>query len=276
MTEPTFNDLEQLSAYLDGKLSGADGARLESRIQADPDLRSVYDGLRQTRSLLRQLPARRAPRNFRLTPQMVGIKPALPRSFPVFRLASVFASILLFIGYAINLSAVGTPLSGLPAMGAAAPAQTASAYDTFAYDAPTEAFAAPGEAAAEPTPETIAPKFAPHTATEEAPTAAAAKQTTETATPDIMSMASEPSANMMPQDAENALRIMPQPPVLPIHPGWLFGLLGLAVVSGASAFTIRIYAERRTPSTRDILLALLALTITFLLAASINWMSMPQ
>src|SRR6187551_2434698 len=107
MTEPSSRDLEQISAYLDGKLSGVDAARLESRIKADPDLRSVYDGLRQTRSLLRQLPARRAPRSFRLTPQMVGIKTARPRIFPFFRLASALAMLLLFLGYAVNLSASG-------------------------------------------------------------------------------------------------------------------------------------------------------------------------
>ncbi len=275
MTEPTFNDLEQLSAYLDGKLSGADGARLESRIMADPDLRSVYEGLRQTRSLLRQLPTRRAPRNFRLTPQMVGIKPTLPRSFPIFRLASVFSSILLFIGYALNLSAVGTPLSMLPAMSAAAPAPTASAFDTFAYDAPTETSIA--EAAAEPTQETqaTAPNLAPSAATS-AETPVAKQAVTETATSDIMSMASEPSADMLPQGIENTQRIMPQPLVLPIHPGWLFGLLGLAVVSGASAYTVRMRAERRAINMKDILLASLALMVTLLLAAGINWMFMPQ
>src|SRR6201999_2324225 len=105
MNQISPRDLEQLSAYLDGQLPQADSARLETRIKTDPELRSVYENLRQARSLLRQLPARRAPRNFRLTPKMAGVKPPLPRAFPVFRLASVLAGILFFLGYVVNLSA---------------------------------------------------------------------------------------------------------------------------------------------------------------------------
>ena len=99
------HDAELLSAYLDSQLSKVDSAQLESRIKTDPELRSVYDELRQSRTVLRKLPARRAPRNFTLTPKMAGIKPPLPRAFPVFRLASVLAAVLFFVGYVINLSA---------------------------------------------------------------------------------------------------------------------------------------------------------------------------
>jgi hypothetical protein len=48
----TFRDVEKLSAYLDGQLSRADAARLESRLASDPGLRAVMDDLRRTRAVL--------------------------------------------------------------------------------------------------------------------------------------------------------------------------------------------------------------------------------
>lgn len=102
---PSFRDVEKLSAYLDGQLKPSEKARLESRLQSDPELASILKELRQTRGLLRQLPKRRAPRNFTLTPKMVGQKPPLPRTYPVFRLATVLATLLLFFTFATNFMA---------------------------------------------------------------------------------------------------------------------------------------------------------------------------
>jgi hypothetical protein len=102
---PSFRDAEKLSAYLDGQLKPSEAARLESRLQTDPQLASILQDLRQTRSLLRRLPQRRAPRNFTLTPKMVGQKPPLPRTYPVFRFATVLATLLLFFTFATNFMA---------------------------------------------------------------------------------------------------------------------------------------------------------------------------
>ena len=102
---PSFRDVEKLSAYLDGQLKPSEIARLESRLQTDPDLASILKNLRQTRGLLRQLPQRRAPRNFTLTPKMVGQKPPLPRTYPAFRFATVLATLLLFFTFATNFLA---------------------------------------------------------------------------------------------------------------------------------------------------------------------------
>jgi hypothetical protein len=98
----SFRDVEKLSAYLDGQLKSSEAARLESRLQTEPELASILKDLRQTRSLLRQLPQRRAPRNFTLTPKMVGQKPPLPRAYPTFRFATVLATLLLFFTFAAN------------------------------------------------------------------------------------------------------------------------------------------------------------------------------
>ena len=102
---PSFRDVEKLSAYLDGQLKPSEIARLEARLQSEPELASVFKDLRQARGLLRQLPQRRAPRNFTLTPKMVGGKPPMPRTYPVFRLATVLATLLLFFTFATNMMA---------------------------------------------------------------------------------------------------------------------------------------------------------------------------
>ena len=95
-------DLELLSSYLDGQLSPVDATRLEARLLVEPDLRSVLRDLRSARTMLRQLPMRKAPRNFRLTPKMVGKNPPLPRAYPAFRLTSALATILLFLSFGLN------------------------------------------------------------------------------------------------------------------------------------------------------------------------------
>ncbi len=95
-------DLDLLSAYLDGELSPSDSTRLEARLRSERELVSVLDDLRATRTLLRKLPKRRAPRNFTLTRKMVGLNPPLPRSYPAFRFATVVATLLFFFTFGIN------------------------------------------------------------------------------------------------------------------------------------------------------------------------------
>ncbi|MGD8404562.1 MAG: hypothetical protein PVJ21_12940 [Anaerolineales bacterium] len=102
---PSFRDVEKLSAYLDGQLKPSEVARLETRLQTDSQLASILQDLRQTRGLLRRLPQRRAPRNFTLTPKMVGQKPPLPRTYPIFRFATALATLLLFFTFATNFMA---------------------------------------------------------------------------------------------------------------------------------------------------------------------------
>ena len=95
-------DIELLSSYLDGQLKPSETARLETRLSTDPDLRAVLDDLRSARGLLRHLPMRKAPRNFTLTPNMVGKNPPLPRSYPAFRFVSALATLMLFFTLGLN------------------------------------------------------------------------------------------------------------------------------------------------------------------------------
>ena len=114
-----FHEIELLSSYLDGQLNANESKRLETRLASDPELASVLNDIRATRSILRKLPARKAPRNFTLTRKMVGLKPPLPRTYPIFRFSTAFATILLVLTFAANsfglrMSSASAPA---PAMG---------------------------------------------------------------------------------------------------------------------------------------------------------------
>ena len=86
-------DWEALSAYSDGQLSSSESARLERRLQESGELRAVLNELRKTRDLMRSQPKLCAPRNFILTPDMVGLRQQAS-AYPALRLAAVLASIL--------------------------------------------------------------------------------------------------------------------------------------------------------------------------------------
>ena len=96
------NELQQLSEYLDGKLSTRERLQVEAALRSKPDLQKALEELRRTRLLLRHLPQKRAPRNFFITPEMVPQKFSRPL-FPVFRLASAIAVILLVVVFAGDL-----------------------------------------------------------------------------------------------------------------------------------------------------------------------------
>jgi anti-sigma factor RsiW len=101
-------DWEYLSAYLDRQLKPKEIASLEARLSVDPVFSAALGELQRTRDALRSLPRMRAPRNFTLTPQMVGqrsslrqrsplrARPAL-RLAPVFGFASALATFLLVL-----------------------------------------------------------------------------------------------------------------------------------------------------------------------------------
>jgi hypothetical protein len=114
MMTPSFRDVEQLSAFLDGQLSQAENARLEDRIKADPELVAALEELRQARAILRRTPKRRVPRNFILTPRMAGLRPPVPHLVPALSWASAVAMLLFLFTLGSSL------LSQLPS-GAAAP-----------------------------------------------------------------------------------------------------------------------------------------------------------
>jgi len=91
-------DWERLSAYLDQQLSAKENAGLVARLDSDIALQSALKELQITRKALSQLPHLSAPRNFTLTPEMVGIQKSQPsRWYPAFRFASVMISLLFVV-----------------------------------------------------------------------------------------------------------------------------------------------------------------------------------
>lgn len=141
-------DLELLSAYLDGELKPADSTRLETRLKTDLELVSALNDLRATRTLLRRLPSRKAPRNFTLTRKMVGLNPPLPRSYPAFRLATVVATLLLFFSFGVNF--VGTQMASQVPYGMGGGGGAADTELFAAQEAPAEEPAAAAPAPEEP------------------------------------------------------------------------------------------------------------------------------
>ncbi len=95
----TDRDWAQLSAYLDGELSGRELRQVRKKIQTDPLLQAALEQLKITKQILQTAPRVPAPRNFTLTPEMIGVKSRTP-SFSRFRLAAALMS-FLFIGVMI-------------------------------------------------------------------------------------------------------------------------------------------------------------------------------
>ena len=211
MTQPTLRDVEMLSAHLDANLSQADSARLEARLATDPELDSILQDLSQARSLLRRLPQRRAPRNFTLSPQRAGVRPPLPRAYPVLRLASALAAVLFFFTF----------LGNSVALPAAEPAASAVEQDRFASGgggAVTEA-PAPTEAPAESA--LLAPGMPSSTPTSE------------------MGIAAVPDEPPAEPAVDQAKATSPAP-----FPAGQPALLGLALLLGGAALFVRWRADR--------------------------------
>lgn len=127
-----FREYERFSAYLDGQLSPQEVSRLEEDLRRNPQWQLALDELRETRALLRKAPRYRAPRNFTLTPEMVG-KTARQGffSFLSVRLAASLATLALVS--ALILQFLPALRFAVP-MGAAAPARAPQAQQAPAME----------------------------------------------------------------------------------------------------------------------------------------------
>jgi hypothetical protein len=177
-------DIELISAYLDQQLKSKELARLEIRLKNEPALQDMLQSLRRTRLMLRSLPPRKAPRNFTLTPAMVGATRPARTYQPVFGVVSAVAIMLLlfvFIGDLVTLPGyVGMfPVSQAPSASEEISAEqfaVDSGEDALVFptDQPTQSadpmLAAPAAQKAQPTEEGIVGIFGevPPEATEDA------------------------------------------------------------------------------------------------------------
>lgn len=219
-------DIELLSAYLDGELKPSELAKMEARLKSDPELESEMNNLRATRTLLRRLPTRKAPRNFTLTRKMVGQNPPLPRTYPVFRWATVAATLLFFFTIGINsFSAQMSSQNFAYGMGGGGGDAESSAMQAPAMEEP--AAPAPEE------PDTYADAI--EQATEIAPTEEALR---------IME-----TPSLKTQEAENALgeeQVQTLPDTQkPIPSMWQIGLAIVALVSALFMGLMRQLSARR-------------------------------
>ena len=87
-------DWVQLSSYLDGEMSPREIKRIEERLTKEPVLQLALEELHQTKSTLQQTPKLKVPRNFFLTPAMVGLI-TRPRPVRRYRLASALMTFML-------------------------------------------------------------------------------------------------------------------------------------------------------------------------------------
>lgn len=72
--QPPINDIELLSAFIDGELSDAERIELNNRLESEPALKAELDSLQTTVEILNSLPMLKAPRDFRLDPAVYGRK----------------------------------------------------------------------------------------------------------------------------------------------------------------------------------------------------------
>ncbi len=95
-SQTPMHDIQKLSEYLDDQLPEKARDRLETRLANDDLLRQALDDLRKTRQVIRNAPVLRTPRNFILTPSMIGqVQPGQSKLYPLFGLATVAAMMLL-------------------------------------------------------------------------------------------------------------------------------------------------------------------------------------
>lgn len=213
-----FKDVELISAYLDGQTSPSDSSRLESRLASDPELAATLQALRESRGLLRQLPKRRAPRNFTLTYAMVGKKPPLPRSYSVFRFATAFAAFLFMFSFVAN--GASQLAASAPQYGVGGGGGGGDGNDTQLFESAPAATEAP----AEPEMSMLAP-----TATLE-PAADASRA------------AEEPPAAKYSGEAYGGL--IPVPPTAPSFT-WTIVFGVIALIGAASMFLIQRLAAKK-------------------------------
>jgi hypothetical protein len=136
-----FNDqeLELLSAYLDGMLTTEERSALEARLANEPALRRELESLRQTVQLMKTLPPVRAPRDFTLNERMLRRRWLMFPATVGFSALSAAAAIVLFAFASLLLSQNGAkPIAPAAEQVAQLPTQAdtlTTVVDSYSYAA---------------------------------------------------------------------------------------------------------------------------------------------
>ncbi|MBW6467196.1 MAG: hypothetical protein K0B06_11880 [Brevefilum sp.] len=142
-------ELALLSAYLDGELQTHQRQALNTRLNAEPDLRERLESLRRVKLTVGYLPRLRAPHNFTLTPEMVSVRSPKKQPFVAsLRLATALAAILLVVLFSVEFLFTSGPLAR-PQMGAERLMEIAMVADE-AEPEPLIVWGAPGAGGADP------------------------------------------------------------------------------------------------------------------------------
>lgn len=132
----TRRDLELLSGYIDGELSGREKAKLERRFESEPELKLALAELQETVRLLRELPPVKPPRRYTLNAEMAGL-PSPPRAYPVLRLATALATLAFFVVVGIDaLSGPVLDMAGEAQLAAPAAEKAAEVQDYAQMESP--------------------------------------------------------------------------------------------------------------------------------------------
>lgn len=129
----TDGDYELISAYIDDALTAAERASFEARLQSDDLLASELEAMRRTVAAVGDLPVLKAPRNFTLTPEIVGQSPAnitpLPasrrRTHWMYGAAAAVLVLVVGVGLFLSLNAPGESIPSAANQVAAAPTTAA-------------------------------------------------------------------------------------------------------------------------------------------------------
>ncbi len=142
---------EALSAYLDGELAPDEEARVEKQLASNSELRDELAEMEVWQTQMRNLPARRVPRNFTLDPTLYGRpqRQSFAVAYPVLRMATAVTAFLFVIALAVNLYLGGFVENLAPQpeaasmISSAAEVPVTSSGDTMAAEMTAEATARP-------------------------------------------------------------------------------------------------------------------------------------
>jgi hypothetical protein len=180
---------ESLSAYLDGELTPAEKSRVEQHLQECRACAQNLATLRQTVSLLKELPAKRAPRSFAVKPVTIRARRAAPPAwgYGLLKGATALAALLLvlLVGGDLAIHFVGFPLASWAPGAPAEEVAMVPAMEPGMAPAPEEEQAVLGQD------KTEAPTAEPPTNQEEAPAEAADDYETLEETPTSEARAAE-------------------------------------------------------------------------------------
>jgi hypothetical protein len=186
---------------------------------------------------------RKAPRNFTLTPQMVGKKPPLPRAYPAFRFVTALATLLFFVTMGVNFLApqLAQPTAFGMGGGGAPDVYSAQAPAAAATQAPAATEVAATEAATEAPLASMAAMPTATVAIEAAPASTFPPALEDTAR--AAENPAEKSAPAQPQDQNGfSQRQNVQPPV---SPAWIILLAGIALFGAVIMLLMRRLAAER-------------------------------